>query len=63
MPQNPSKEIVRLPQMDSINTQPEHTEETNVNGPEIAEPMELNDNQAPPAENQDMAQAQEVAYP
>ncbi|CAL9019297.1 unnamed protein product, partial [Prunus brigantina] len=63
IPQNPSEEIVRLPQMDSINTQLEHTEETNVNGPETAEPMELNDNQAPPAENQDMAQAQEAGNP
>ncbi|KAI5349422.1 hypothetical protein L3X38_002309 [Prunus dulcis] len=63
MPQILNEDIVRLPQIDSSNTQLVHTEEINTNGLETAEPMELNDDQALPAENQVMAQASEVENP
>ncbi|KAI5316462.1 hypothetical protein L3X38_036169 [Prunus dulcis] len=63
MPQISNEDIVRLPQIDSSNTQLVHIEEINTNGLETAEPMELNDDQALPAENQVMAQAPEVENP
>ncbi|KAI5350504.1 hypothetical protein L3X38_003395 [Prunus dulcis] len=63
MPQISNEDIVRLPQIDSSNTQLVHNEEINTNGLETAEPMELNDDQALPAKNQVMAQASEVENP
>ncbi|KAI5339875.1 hypothetical protein L3X38_019148 [Prunus dulcis] len=63
MPQISNEDIIRLPQIDSSNTQLVHTEEINTNGLETAEPMELSDDQALPAENQVIAQAPEVEIP